>query len=221
MYDRISSHFSRTRFSKWSCVREFLDTIPASSIVLDLGCGNGKYLDYFNKEKKVAMIGCDRCEELLKICRDRAYEVALVDGLFLPYRSNSFDFIICVAVLHHLSTNSLRRRFLLSLVSVLRSGGQALIVVWAVDGIPKNKRETKFVQVDEEVMVGWTTPSELGEEVKLDRYYHLFAEGELEWLFSTVEGIRVKEIKFDHDNWYGLIEKCCFVCYCHLLRICT
>ena len=82
MYDRISSHFSRTRFSKWSCVREFLDTIPASSIVLDLGCGNGKYLDYFNKEKKVAMIGCDRCEELLKICRDRAYEVALVDGSF-------------------------------------------------------------------------------------------------------------------------------------------
>ena len=167
------------------------------------------------------MIGCDRCEELLKICRGRGFEVALVDGLFLPYRRDMFDYVICVAVLHHLSTNSLRRRFLLSLVNVLRPGGQAMIVVWALEreSIKKEKESKQFTHVGDEAMVGWTRPMEDGGEVRYERYYHLFACGELEWLCSTVEGIRVKEIKYDHDNWYGVIEKCCGVCWkmCRLL----
>ena len=220
VYDQIASHFSQTRHSKWTSVREFLEQVPANSLVLDLGCGNGKYLDFF-KEKKVAMIGCDRCEELLKICRRRGFEVALVDGLFLPYRRNMFDYVICVAVLHHLSTNSLRRRFLLSLVNVLRPGGQAMIVVWALEreSIKKEKESRQFTHVGDEAMVGWTRPMEDGGEVRYERYYHLFACGELEWLCSTVEGIRVKEIKYDHDNWYGVIEKCFIVCWksCHAL----
>ena len=44
VYDQIADHFSSTRHSAWPRVKRFLDAIPVGSLVLDLGCGNGKYL---------------------------------------------------------------------------------------------------------------------------------------------------------------------------------
>ncbi|KAL2900576.1 hypothetical protein RDABS01_025658 [Bienertia sinuspersici] len=45
VYDAIAPHFSSTRFAKWPKVASFLDSLPQGSLVLDAGCGNGKYLE--------------------------------------------------------------------------------------------------------------------------------------------------------------------------------
>ncbi|CAI5458797.1 unnamed protein product [Closterium sp. Yama58-4] len=45
VYDAIAPHFSATRFARWPKVAEFLLSLPAGSLVLDAGCGNGKYLN--------------------------------------------------------------------------------------------------------------------------------------------------------------------------------
>ncbi|GAA5990254.1 hypothetical protein JCM10908_005895 [Rhodotorula pacifica] len=44
VYNEIASDFSRTRHSRWPFVQHFLDALPAGSLVLDAGTGNGKYL---------------------------------------------------------------------------------------------------------------------------------------------------------------------------------
>ncbi|CAA0816676.1 S-adenosyl-L-methionine-dependent methyltransferases superfamily protein [Striga hermonthica] len=44
VYDAIAPHFSSTRFAKWPKVQAFLNSLPSGSLVLDAGCGNGKYL---------------------------------------------------------------------------------------------------------------------------------------------------------------------------------
>ncbi|KAK4049912.1 tRNA methyltransferase, has a role in tRNA modification [Microbotryomycetes sp. JL221] len=44
VYDLIAQDFSRTRHSRWPFVERFLDSLEPGSIVLDAGCGNGKYL---------------------------------------------------------------------------------------------------------------------------------------------------------------------------------
>ena len=44
VYDAIAPHFSSTRFAKWPKVATFLNSLPSGSLVLDAGCGNGKYL---------------------------------------------------------------------------------------------------------------------------------------------------------------------------------
>ena len=44
MYEEIAGHFSNTRHTMWPQVAEFLRDLPDYSIVADVGCGNGKYL---------------------------------------------------------------------------------------------------------------------------------------------------------------------------------
>ena len=44
VYEKIANHFSGTRHSPWPRVDEFLRRQPPGSLVLDVGCGNGKYL---------------------------------------------------------------------------------------------------------------------------------------------------------------------------------
>lgn len=44
MYEEIASHFSDTRHTAWPCIAEFIKSLPAGSLLADIGCGNGKYL---------------------------------------------------------------------------------------------------------------------------------------------------------------------------------
>ncbi|BGP17882.1 hypothetical protein JCM10213_000960 [Rhodosporidiobolus nylandii] len=44
VYNEIAADFSRTRHSRWPFVERFLAGLPAGSLVLDAGTGNGKYL---------------------------------------------------------------------------------------------------------------------------------------------------------------------------------
>lgn len=44
VYDAIASHFSSTRHTPWPRVCQFLASLPAGSVLADVGCGNGKYL---------------------------------------------------------------------------------------------------------------------------------------------------------------------------------
>ena len=48
VYDDIAHHFSDTRYKPWPRVVEFLQTFPSGSLVLDVGCGNGKYMNIRN-----------------------------------------------------------------------------------------------------------------------------------------------------------------------------
>ncbi|KAL5285706.1 ALKBH8.2 family protein [Megaselia abdita] len=57
VYDQIASHFSETRHSPWPQVAEFLNSFDQSDVLLDVGCGNGKYLNV-NKELMSVSIFC-------------------------------------------------------------------------------------------------------------------------------------------------------------------
>lgn len=99
------------------------------SIVLDAGCGNGKYLG-FNPD--CLFIGCDISLSLIEICAGRGHEVLVADAVNLPYRDDFGDAAISIAVLHHLSTDDRRRKAIEELIRVVRRGGLVLITVWAI-----------------------------------------------------------------------------------------
>lgn len=44
VYDEISNHFSETRHKQWPNVAKFIDNLVTGGLLLDVGCGNGKYL---------------------------------------------------------------------------------------------------------------------------------------------------------------------------------
>jgi hypothetical protein len=69
VYEIIASHFSETRYKvsnllrktnmkqPWPLVEKFLKEQPAGSVGLDVGCGNGKYM---NINPEIFIIGSDR-----------------------------------------------------------------------------------------------------------------------------------------------------------------
>lgn len=44
VYNEIANHFSETRHSPWPQVNEFIQMFEIGSVLIDIGCGNGKYL---------------------------------------------------------------------------------------------------------------------------------------------------------------------------------
>lgn len=141
VYDAIAPHFSSTRFAKWPKVAAFLESLPCGSVILDAGCGNGKYLGL---NPSCFFIGCDISNPLIKICSDKGQEVLVADAVNLPYREGFGDSAISIAVLHHLSTENRRKKAIEELVRVVKPGGFVLITVWAAE------------QEDQSLLTKWT-----------------------------------------------------------------
>ena len=55
------------------------------------------------------------------------------DNLALPFRDESLDAALSVAVIHHIATAERRIRAIRELARVLRVGGRVMISVWAME----------------------------------------------------------------------------------------
>ena len=128
VYEEIASHFSDTRHKPWPRVAEFLETLSAWEPVLDLGCGNGKYLGLSGPRWE---LGGDYSYNLLQISAGRGHQAVRCDLLSVPVRDNCCGGLICIAVLHHLATPDRRLDAVTEMSRVLRPGGRGLVYVWA------------------------------------------------------------------------------------------
>ncbi|XP_036393127.1 probable tRNA methyltransferase 9B [Megalops cyprinoides] len=145
VYERIAPYFNDSRYKAWPKVRQFLLEQEPGSIVADVGCGNGKYL---NINDDVFKLGCDVCRPLVDAARSQGYEVQVCDGLRLPYRDGCFDAVLSIAVIHHLSTKERRIRAIREMARTLRVGGRLMIYVWAME-----QKRRKFEKQD--VFIPW------------------------------------------------------------------
>lgn len=53
-------------------------------------------------------LGSDRSFNLAQICQARNFEIYVGDVLAIPLREGVFDICLCIAVIHHLSTQVLQ-----------------------------------------------------------------------------------------------------------------
>tara|TARA_B100000131_G_C17976419_1_gene556696 strand:+ start:271 stop:891 length:621 start_codon:yes stop_codon:yes gene_type:complete len=193
VYDKIASSFSNTRYRPWSCVENFLDNVPKGSTIGDIGCGNGKNMLY---RKDCINIGCDFSENLVKICNDKNLNVITGDILNIPFSDNSFDYTICIAVIHHLSTPEKRKKAISELQRITKKDGKILILVWALE--QENDSRRKFHK--QENFVDWKDKKQnlLGK-----RYYYVFKKDELK---SLIDDKYIIQSFYEKGNW-GIIIK--------------
>jgi SAM-dependent methyltransferase len=99
--------------------------------VLDWGCGPGRVAVHLARAGGLALHGCDPDPEAVAWCREHipAGQFA-VSGLYppLPYPGGSFDLVIGVSVMTHL-TRRVQRKWLRELSRVLRPGGLLVATV--------------------------------------------------------------------------------------------
>uniref|UniRef100_A0A0N4ZKF0 S-adenosyl-L-methionine-dependent tRNA methyltransferase ABH8 n=1 Tax=Parastrongyloides trichosuri TaxID=131310 RepID=A0A0N4ZKF0_PARTI len=222
VYENIAEHFDETRHSQWKAVSKFLDSIPPYSVLFDLGCGNGKYLI---RKDKLIKIGSDLCFNLCQIAYNKGCNVLQADILNLPFKPESADAVISIAVIHHLSTKSRRLEALKQIRKILKVGGRGCITVWAMNQkesqyeIMRSNKEDEEPLVDnnmlrvhsgkqfiqQDMLVPWQKDKE-GEKQFL-RYYHMFVDGELEEIINSVDGLKVHECILEQGNWIITFEK--------------
>lgn len=202
IYNKIAKHFDTTRVVIWPKVQEFIDNFKKNSIILDVGCGNGKNMGH---RKDCNYIGIDISENLIKQAKEQNNcKYILSNCLNIPLLDNSIDYIMSIAVIHHLSTPERRIESLIEIYRLLKIGGKALIYVWAKEQ-HKFKDETK-----QDVFVKWNLQkkySETNTDEIFYRYYHLFKKNELESLIDNINGITIIDSGSQSNNWYCIIQK--------------
>ena len=121
----------------WPKVKKFILQLDEYSLIADIGCGDGKYL---NLNSQVLSIGCDRSSSLCQLASSQkssngrtSNQILVCDNLKLPFRSNLYDAVISIGVIHHLSSLKRRIRAVQELSRILAPGGKIMIYVWAME----------------------------------------------------------------------------------------
>ncbi len=200
-YDLIADEFDKTRVRLWNCVTSFLDLFPSNSKILDIGCGNGKYMNY---RIDLIMKGIDISSKLVEICNNKGFDVIKASMTNIPFSDNSFDGIICIASYHHLDNDEDRKTTLNEIYRILKYNGIAFIEVWGKEQIDKcNKNANDFKEKSN--LVKWTS-------IKTGniyyRYYNIYSKGELEEeILKFKPEFSIINSGYEKGNYYVKIKK--------------
>jgi len=203
IYTIISKHFSTTRKVIWPKIEDFINSFNSNSYILDIGCGNGRNM---GTREDCKYVGIDFCEELLKQAKEQINcSYIKANCINLPFESNTFDYAICIAVIHHLSTKERRLKAIEEINRVLKKNGTALLYVWAFE-------QPRFVlEKKQDVDVKWVLQKKYSDNNTQDevyyRYYHLFKQNELEDLIYNIDNVEIIESGNEYNNWYCIIKK--------------
>jgi len=224
-YESVANHFSETRSFNWQELKPLIDKyVEPGDRVLDLGCGNGRLLEWL-KDKKIEYVGIDNCQALIKIAQNRYEKLAglkhqflIGDVLSLPFSGDSFDIAISLAVLHHLPSLEKRKQFFKEVYRVLKQKGILFITAWNLWQNPKALKLLikytllKFFRKSDldffDIFYPWKDKSG---KVVACRYLHFFRGNELKKLadssgFQVLEsGILPRSKKY--SNIYLVLQK--------------
>ena len=194
VYENIANRFDSTRLYTLSWIEEFLEKLPSTSLVYDIGCGNGRNM----MNNKIKFIGIDNCENFINICKSKNLEVINSNITNIPLDNNSCDAIICIAVFHQLSNSDNRLNALLEMKRLIKSGSKILLSVWSINQ-PKKTRRTFYKYGDN--IVSWNNYGTIYE-----RYYYIFKLDEIKNLFKKA-GLLVIKHHYDCGNEIFILTK--------------
>ena len=240
-YEEIAVDFNTTRKKfLWPELIKLAESVKNGDKILDVGCGNGRLIEAF-KNKKINYLGVDNSKKLIEAAKinflysrlpaqaglrgndETEYEFKNADILELDkLPENNFDYIFCIAVLHHLPGEDLRIEALRQMKNKLKPGGKIIITVWNFWSKEKFRRmilkygllkllgKNNFDFGD--ILFNWgnNNPAHLlnkfegkGEKIS-QRYYHAFTKNELKKLVASA-GLKIEKLYKDKYNYYLIL----------------
>jgi ubiquinone/menaquinone biosynthesis C-methylase UbiE len=199
-YNTIAKSFDKTRYSIWNCVKVFISRLDKNDTIIEIGCGNGKNLMHLQSNGFKKVSGCDISSEFVNICTNKQLNVIEADILNLPYQSNTFDAVLCVAVIHHLITENDRIMAIKELFRITKQNGLIFISVTSVEK-PFSKH-CKKLNDKNDFAIDWNCSGS-------ERFYHLFEDQELEKLCNIAKYDLDLDITStsEYGNWIVVIKK--------------
>ena len=219
-WNAIAHSFDSTRRKTWKECIDFINGLPKTSTVADVGSGNGRHLIPCAKHCK-KVIGLDVSGELLKITQEKLIENKLVnvdlvhsDAVNIPLNENSVDAVLFIAALHNIPQRYRRIKALKEINRILKPNGKAIISVWSrwQDKFRQHFIKKCLTNVDRnefgDIDVYWRQHG-----LNIPRFYHLYSKRELKqdleqagFEILELEGIKYFSKKFN-DNYFAVIKK--------------
>lgn len=219
-WDTIAQSFDATRRKPWDQCIDFIKELPNTSIVADIGCGNGRHLIPCTKKCKKT-IGIDISKELLTIAHKKTNEMKLqnvvlvqADSVNLPMKNNTVDAVLFIATLHNIKGKENRIKSLSEIKRVLKKDGKALVSVWSrwQDKYRKQflKKWFKHIKKEEfgDIDIYWKKHS-----LNIPRFYHLYSKKEFinDIRKSGLEITDIHDVKIHSkkhpDNYFVTVKK--------------
>jgi ubiquinone/menaquinone biosynthesis C-methylase UbiE len=196
VYDKIAGHFDVTRRTIWFDVKQFVDSFEKNSYVLDAGCGNGKNM----YREDCTFIGGDFCNIFLEMIKSKGLECIQLNVKSIPFKNNTFDYTICIAVIHHIKEKDAQIKAIKELIRVTKKYGKILISVWEVHG--------KYQQGDNFVKWNLQNKYNHGGNETLNRYYYMFDSTELYFdIIKNIKNIMIENYISNFNNRFIILTK--------------
>jgi tRNA (uracil-5-)-methyltransferase TRM9 len=217
-WDTIAESFDKTRQKPWHYCLDFINSIPPSAMVADLGCGNGRHL-LPCAEKCSSVVGVDISRKLLRIVQKKLHENVLnsaslvhSDVTALPFKQNYFDRVLFIASLHNIQGQNHRQAALTEVLRILKPEGIALVSVWSrwQDRYYKHFLKQFIVRKREfgDTDIYWRQ-----QNLNVPRFYHLYGKHEFrqELLHAGFQIERIDSLKLHSkrfpDNYFAVVRK--------------
>lgn len=218
-YEKIADQFNQTRQKHleplWSELVKAAKSIESGSKIFDIGCGNGRLIKAFFG-KQINYLGVDNNKNLIEAAKKNFpdYNFQIGDILDLgKIPDMDFDYVFCIAVLHHLPGEELQIKALKQIKNKLVKNGKAVITVW---NMWSQKRFFKLIwkyyflklfkknKMDfGDILFDWKNSK--GENIS-QRYYHAFTAGKLRSVIKK-SGLKIEKLYKDKFNYYAILKR--------------
>jgi len=199
-YEAIASEFSTTRAYVWKCIKDFCSLMNDDTTLLEVGCGNGKNIEYINNRKKCSSHGIDTCSNFVNYCKLKNLNVKIGNSLSIPYQTESFDYMICIAMFHHLLLEEDRDKSMKEMLRIMKKGALGMITCWAIEQ-PEITNFTFTVGIN-------PVPWKGRKGINKMRYYYVYSEEMFREYFAKYDSqIEVMNIYNEVGNWIIIFKK--------------
>lgn len=187
-YDNFATTFSNSRKNHpWPELDAIIEDMQEQGYtsVLDVGCGNGRFIEEWQKYKvwSIKYLGIDSSKwmiaEARKLHPDHQFEVVPMESLF-QVPSSKFQALLFLASFHHLETRESRINVLREARNLLAPNGRIYMTNWNLLEQERYEKSHRW-NGDYDIKIG-----------EYSRYYHGFTVEELAELFAEA-GLEVLE----------------------------
>jgi ubiquinone/menaquinone biosynthesis C-methylase UbiE len=197
VYDAIADQFSSTRQYLWGDLEPLAEYAQKGDTILDLGCGNGRLYQLFEKhDLSVTYIGQDQSDGLLGHAAETFPNGQFVSGSMtqIPLSDKTVDSVYSIAAFHHLPDDGSREACLKEIARVLRPGGTLVMSNWNLenDYVVQKIIDGKYKQSEIDpthVQIPWRTGDQT---VHGWRHYYYISHDMLKTLLEPL-GFSVKK----------------------------
>ncbi|MDD3190594.1 MAG: class I SAM-dependent methyltransferase [Candidatus Pacebacteria bacterium] len=206
-YNLIAREWDLSRSRPSQLKLDLVNEVEEGTELLDIGCGNGVMFPYVN-EKGAYYFGLDIAENLIEIATERYTDkigegrakFVVGDATDLPVRDDEFDFVISFAVLHHIPSEELRKKFFDEIQRALRPNGKVKITVWNLFNDWAHDRFDIGSQLAGKISGDVTIPWKGTEGQFINRFVHQFSKEEL---YVLAENAGFFDVRIDYFNRGG------------------